>query len=332
MTHPTNPVKPVLVTGSPRSGTTWVGHMLAASPQLFYIHEPFNPDHERGFSNVVFKHHQAYINESTEKPYLKPIGRMLNGRYDLLAAILAGRSLVDIKKAWAKKQQWDHYRRRGVRILMKDPIALMSAGWMARRFDLHVVMMIRHPAAVVASLKRLNWGFDPTQWALSQPHLLQDYLSPLEGELRCLAERPADIVEQAALLWKTAYHVVLQYMQEFPDWIYLKHEDVSADPVTAYENLYSRLGLDFTPQVKARIVDHSDPSNPTQSKSKKFQIKLSSKEVISKWKDTLSALEITRIKSIVGDVAQSFYPESDWSVDNLPATHARANDNELQDS
>ena len=34
--------KPILVTGSHRSGTTWVGKMLAATGSVGYIHEPFN--------------------------------------------------------------------------------------------------------------------------------------------------------------------------------------------------------------------------------------------------------------------------------------------------
>jgi hypothetical protein len=32
--------RPILVTGSPRSGTTFVGRMLALSPGVHYIHEP----------------------------------------------------------------------------------------------------------------------------------------------------------------------------------------------------------------------------------------------------------------------------------------------------
>jgi hypothetical protein len=33
---------PILVTGTPRSGTTWVGKIIATSPSVGYIKEPFN--------------------------------------------------------------------------------------------------------------------------------------------------------------------------------------------------------------------------------------------------------------------------------------------------
>jgi hypothetical protein len=35
--------KPILVTGSHRSGTTWAGQMVAAAPHTAYIHKPLNP-------------------------------------------------------------------------------------------------------------------------------------------------------------------------------------------------------------------------------------------------------------------------------------------------
>ena len=31
---------PILVTGSHRSGSTWVGKMLSVAPHVAYIHEP----------------------------------------------------------------------------------------------------------------------------------------------------------------------------------------------------------------------------------------------------------------------------------------------------
>ena len=34
--------RPILVTGSHLSGTTWVGRMIAVSPCVAYLHEPFN--------------------------------------------------------------------------------------------------------------------------------------------------------------------------------------------------------------------------------------------------------------------------------------------------
>jgi hypothetical protein len=309
-----NPAKPILVTGSPRSGTTWVGRMLTASPQLYYIHEPFNPDHRPGYGicNVKFAHYQTYITEANEKKYLEPIRQMVEGKFNLSAAILNSRSLSDIRKAWNQKKIIQDHSRKHMRPLIKDPIALMSAGWLARRFNVRVVVMIRHPAAFVASMKRLNFGFDPTRWALSQNLLLKDYLSPLEDELKRLRESGADSIGQNALLWKTAYFVVMKYRQEYPDWIYIRHEDLSRDPLAGYQDLFKQLDLDFTDPVKARIADYSNESNPSHSNGTEKLIKLNSRNVISQWKKVLSTREVIRIRKIVEEVSDFFYSDGDW--------------------
>jgi len=41
-------VKPILVTGINRSGTTWVGQTLARAPGVALVYEPFSPRHRRG--------------------------------------------------------------------------------------------------------------------------------------------------------------------------------------------------------------------------------------------------------------------------------------------
>ncbi len=43
----TGSTAPVLLTGMPRSGTTWVGRVLTADPSVFEVYEPFNPENRR---------------------------------------------------------------------------------------------------------------------------------------------------------------------------------------------------------------------------------------------------------------------------------------------
>jgi LPS sulfotransferase NodH len=52
---------PILVTGSAKSGTTWVGEMLAASGQIGYIREPFNPHRPLGISGIVTPYWHMYV-------------------------------------------------------------------------------------------------------------------------------------------------------------------------------------------------------------------------------------------------------------------------------
>jgi hypothetical protein len=109
---------------------------------------------------------------------------------------------------------------------MKDPIALFSAPWLARTFNADVVVLIRHPAAVVSSLVRLDWIFY-FPYLLEQPELMRDWLAPFAEEIRRFAASPQPLLEQGILLWRIMHHVIFRYQQEHPEWIFLRHEDLS---------------------------------------------------------------------------------------------------------
>lgn len=53
--------KPILITGSQRSGTTWTEKMLGLSKETGYIHEPFDIDLNSGCSKLKLTHWFPYI-------------------------------------------------------------------------------------------------------------------------------------------------------------------------------------------------------------------------------------------------------------------------------
>ena len=118
-------------------------------------------------------------------------------------------------------------------------------------------------------------------------------------------------------MWKIIFFVVLKYKEVYQDWTYLRHEDISLDPLGQFKKLYERLGLDFTDEVQEKIVEYSSESNPSHSTGVDKLLKLNSKKVISHWKNALSAQEVQRIKEIVGEVSQFYYSDSDWEMDSI---------------
>lgn len=91
--------RPILVTGSHRSGSTWVGRMISASPEVFYIHEPFNPYYySPGIYHIKFDHPFTYITLENEKPYYRPLKRTIKLRYDILSAISSQLTTMDVIK------------------------------------------------------------------------------------------------------------------------------------------------------------------------------------------------------------------------------------------
>lgn len=301
---------PILVTGAHRTGTTWVGKMLAASPQVAYISEPLNVLHRPGVLRASVSKWYKLICEENERDFLPAFRDLLNFRYGLWREIQSLRSGKDFLRMGRDLSIFLRGRLLRQRPLIKDPFAIFSAPWFAARLGCRVVITVRHPAGFASSLKRLNWEFDYRD-LLEQPLLMERWLDVDRAEME--SAQTDDIPGQAALLWRMVYRVVARMMKMYPSFIILRHEDLSLDPVSCYRDLYAALDLDFTPAVEKTIMNASSSVNPTEvSKKRVYAVKLDSRANLDNWKKRLSSEEILRVRKITGRTAKLFYSDEEW--------------------
>jgi hypothetical protein len=308
--------RPILVTGSQRSGSTWVGQMLASHPRVVYFWEPFNPMVPR--SPVKYWYHHVTEDEGERfHAFLEPY---LAFRYPWWAAIRERVHPRRIVGATLRTALCWWRRHTGCRTLMKDPSALFSAEWLASTYGMDVVVLIRHPAALVSSWKRLNWHvFLGDLW--QQPRLMEDYLEPFHEEIRRCVERPPDLIGQAMLFWRIIHHVVLRFRLAHPDWIFLRHEDLSRNPLDEFEKLCGNLGLDMTRGMRRTIESHTSAGNPREAPHRvAHQLKRDSLGNIWNWCSRLRPEEIARVRKGTDDIARFFYTDADWQA---PAKEVR---------
>ncbi len=302
-----SPSQPLLVTGAHRTGTTWVGRMLAAGGYA-YISEPFNVWHRPGVMSALVRKWYAYITRENEDEYLSAFQKMLALRYGLFAELKSIRSRRDFVRMGRDLGIFLRGRVFRQPALLKDPFAVFSLPWFIERLNCRVVVTVRHPAAFASSLKRLNWPFNFRD-LLDQPLLMRDHLEPFRADMERLA--PNDIIGQAALLWRMIYRVVHDTRQRILSIILLRHEDLSRDPLGEYARVFESLGLAYTAKIRERIVNASSAENPSElSRSKVHSVKLDSRANLDNWKKRLSEDEISRIRSMTEDVASLYYP--DW--------------------
>ena len=306
--------RPILVSGSVRSGTTWVGRMIAKAPAVGYIHEPFNRwENQRrlGAFDAPVAHRFLYVGNENKSLYHDAMRETLGFRYKLMKGLRRS-SLKDLSRLFREYTTFSAHRIGAVRPLVKDPFALFSAEWFAGTFDAAIIIMIRHPAAVVSSIKRLGWG-SLIPDLLQQPLLMSGLLRPFEAKLEEFEASCADTVDQSILLWNILYHVVAEYRDRHENWIFLRHEDVSRDPVSQFRQLFASLDLEFSPQIEQAIRQHSQASNPTDvNLQDNYSLRRNSRAAICNWKNRLAATEIERIRKGTWDVARRFYTEADW--------------------
>ncbi len=304
-------IEPILVTGAHRTGTTWVGRMLAADPHTAYISEPLNVLHRPGVLRARVPLWYTYVTDENEGALLSSFHETLAYRYHLLAEIGSLRSGHDFLRMCRDAGIFWRGLLLRQRPLLKDPFAVFSLPWFVRRLNCEVVVTVRHPAGFASSLKRLNWPFDFRD-LLAQPLLMRDQLEPYRSQMEAMPSD--DIIGQASLLWTMVYRGVQAACRSLPQVRVVRHEDLSVEPVAGFRELYAQLGLEFTPRVEQAIRASSSSENPAElSRKHVHSVRLDSRANLHNWKRRLSPEEIRRVRTLTEEVARDYYPDVDWN-------------------
>ena len=178
-----------------------------------------------------------------------------------------------------------------------------------QHYTCDVLVIIRHPAAYVNSIKRMNWRVDPRDY-LQQEELMDKYLSELRPEIESFQQKDDNIVEEAALRWKIYHHTINKFQNEYPEWYFVKHEMLSKNPIDEFKKIFNQFNLNFDKSVESKIIEST--TTPAKTDKDVHILKRDSKKHIKKWKTQLSSQEIERIMDITKDVSDIFYLKSDW--------------------
>lgn len=308
--------KPILVTGSHRSGSTWIGKMLSLSDSVGYIQEPFHLYHPLGINATEFDYWYQYICKENDKQYnfSGNFKDTLNFKYKLSNNFKCINSGRDVLRMIWEYGYFTKARLLSRRPLVKDPLAFFSVEYLADNFDMDVVIIIRHPAAFTASLKSAGWEF-PIDHLLKQNLLLDKHLGGFKEDFIEYTKEKKSLVDQAALFWNAIYKVALDFQERNNNFIFIKHEDVSLDPVGNFRTLYEKLDLDFSKEIEGKIEQTSKRGKKTLHNRLGLiatNINRDSAYNVKAWKNKLTADEIFRVKEKTSDIAKFFYSEHDW--------------------
>ena len=288
--------------------------MLAVAPGVAYLHEPLSPRRWPGWLRQAPPHWFLYVCEENEDAYGPLVEDLLALRYPL-ANVLRVRHARQFFQVAEEVPFSLWYRLRRARPLLKDPIALMSAEWLAERFGVQPVVMIRHPAAFAGSLLRVDWPrFDFRNWS-EQPLLLRDLAGQYEDRIRAFAEgQERDRIDEAILMWNVMHHVIRGFRDRHPDWPFVRHEDLAEEPVKGFRALYERLGLTWDPVAEAIIVRSSTDRDRGEVPAHLHRtVRRDSRAARWTWLHRLTPGERERVREGTAEVAAAFYGDEDWT-------------------
>jgi len=305
--------RPILVTGSHRSGTTWVGRTLAQAPGVSYIGEPFNPNHTWVPTTIrpkPFSRWFEHVTETNSRSYIGYMDTVLGSRYAIRKELAAVRTPYDLMRVGRCFGRHWLSRWRKTRVLMKDPIAFFATEWLAETYDMCVIVLLRHPAAFINSIKALDYHFDFTSLA-EQDSLMARIPGPFRKRIDEHCTRAPTLLETGITQWLIFYHFFLEYQHRHPQWIFLRHEDLCRQPRKEFQRLFRHAELDFTPKIGRFIDDHTAGSNPVRTNDHR-DIKRDSKGTLMKWRESLCEEEVAYIRELVEPFSRAHYSDDEW--------------------
>jgi hypothetical protein len=226
---------PILVTGLPRSGSSWVGSILGASPASLYLREPMT----QSYLNRIGRQNSPFFEWDVCK----------DGRaYDRFAA-LAFRAIPRFDKTIvAYPEQWRFPGRKAKRVVVKDVNPLVI-GRLWQRFRPRIVFLVRHPVAVSRSFHALGWTGDQFRTRFTAPTLAR-FLGRSDGL-------------EAAGFWEAggAFQAMTQNLAmaalSDADHLVVRYEDVCREPLGAFERMFAFCELPFSRDVREAIEGSS---------------------------------------------------------------------------
>lgn len=272
---------PLLVTGSHRSGSTWIGKVIEKSNEFVYLNEPTSLNDIPG-SILSINYWFQYIQ---------------NRDRDLIQELISlnQNTLIQNKKA-----------------LFKDPLAFFSIDTFIDKLNADILISVRHPAAFVSSLKRLGWTHDFNHF-LNQEELMETYLYPFRDEVKSFAKNEKDIIDQGILLWNIINLNTLKFKQKYPQIYIVRHEDLSMEPINEFKKIFEYFGIPFTPEVKQYLLDTTGKNNDAEAQNNiVHQLHRDSKANIYNFRDRLTEEEIKRIKIGTEMISHVFYDQEWW--------------------
>ncbi len=294
----------ILITGPHRSGTTWVGRTISQNENVELVYEPFNPDFIRYNFTYKFDYWFEHTPTSARKKKIEKVFDQYIPKNFVEYPVKICRESGFSYKTPLIFLKYLFLNHKMPRYLLKDPIALLSAGWLYERYDLQVICMIRKPLSFAGSLKVLNWDFDFSNF-LEQEKLMKTQLEPFKEEMVQVYHH-GDFIDRIALLWNVLNFMILQYRQAYPEWMFVRQEDVAMKPTEQFRKIFQYLNLPYDECIKQYIRKFTSRKNPVEADSSSYQPR-DSKKTLDTWRERLTIEEAERISVATEKIYNQLY-------------------------
>lgn len=309
----------ILISGLPRSGTTWLGKLFDSHPRVLYRHEPDSvtplkwlptvisgtgaeyAERVRAFAATIPQNRNAKVSASQpmfaknfegalQRLFIEQTLRVVKlaevfGWKMPIPSLALPRAQAEYVLAWKTIESCGRLR------------CLVHA-----LQPLRVIQILRHPGAVTASQlrgKRLN-KFNGYDQAVDYNY----FALWLQAEKGATLDALKNMSETERLTWlhlarmnKALHDLAAQRESRI-----VVYEDLCARPAEILEELFRFCGLDFAPQTQKFLRESTSKTD-----KRYFGLFKDSLESAHKWKTELSAAEVLAIQRMVSNSPLAHY-------------------------
>jgi hypothetical protein len=274
--------KTIFLASAGRSGSTWVSNIINYQNQYRYMFEPFHSKYVEICKK--FNYRQYLRPENNEEKYLNPAKQIVSGR---------------IRDKWIDRFNKKLFCKDR---LIKDIRANLLLKWLKDNFpEMKIVLLLRHPLAVVNSRMKLGWGSNIKHF-IKQKDLIEDYLDPFIKEIKS-AESEFD---KQIFSWCIENYVPLKQFNKKEIHV-TYYEDFCVNPEETIKSLFGFLNIEFKEKIMEKI---HIPSPEVRAES----AILTGDNLIDKWK---KSYDKNQVKKAV-DLLSIFDLDEIYSSNSLP--------------
>jgi len=292
-----NELRGMAIIGVHRSGTTFLGEIIRRYENTAIIHEPFNKyyglagikwtypsddddcniDHHRALLMSILNGKPKFTRHVSADSKSKSIGRF----------VLGGRTGLDYLKYRLNRFFFGE-----LYPVFKDPFLSMFAKTLLDQ-DFGVVCVVRHPAAVWQSIKRMSWkmNFDT--------FIGRKFSHSMTGN-------SYSEVEKFAILWNAVYEYV-DGLKERSGFFLIRHEDLCVNPESVLNKIAISFSLTSTFDLKKYIDSVMRSSVITPDNKSIHNLKRNSSDLVDSWRKSISVTDEDIIKSTTMDTFRKYY-------------------------
>lgn len=278
---PTRGTGPILVTGMPRSGTTWLARLLATAPGTALTgREPMNP---RGRQYALAKTLPGWVELTTlTDAQRRVLRRAYRGRNPWVFSRYG-------RRQWAAPLPW-------TRCVVKDPFAMLSIPTVLAATGATAVLLYRHPGAALASYRRMGWQPDLEELApLLTWH--RERMPSTDG--RAPLPRPGEVGEAEAMgrFWSALYEIALDDVAGAGNVVVASHEDIAGGGPDAARSLFAALGLEWSRGAAEELARESGGADAARQQNL-HNFDRPPGEVAAAWRKHVDADDLAAIESV----------------------------------